>query len=108
MPDTDQQMLNTTGANPFTVTKKHQTKLPGICLECYCSLYRSTLNVCPHCLAAAEDLRVLGGYRDWEKWKTLKCGNRSMETEARKRKYGSEKKSRLLMSSALLTNGKAL
>ena len=36
------------------------------------------------------------------KWKTLKCGNRSTETEVRKRKYGSEKKTRLLV--AWLTN----
>ena len=34
------------------------------------------------------------------KWKMLKCGNRSTETEVRK--YGSEKKSRLLV--AWLTN----
>ena len=39
MPDTGRQVLNTTGTNPFTVTKKHQTKLPGICLECQSSLY---------------------------------------------------------------------
>ena len=42
------------------------------------------------------------------KWKTLKCGIRSTETEVRKPKCGSEKKSRLLMSSALLTHVKAL
>ena len=42
------------------------------------------------------------------KWKTLKCGNRNTETEVRKPKYGSEKKSRLLMSSALLTHDCAL
>lgn len=72
MPDTGQQVLNTTGANPFTVTKKHQTKLPGICLECQRSLYRSTPNVCPHCLAATEDLSVLGAYLDWAKNKAGK------------------------------------
>ena len=44
----------------------------------------------------------------WGKWKTLKCGNQTTETEVRKPKYGSEKKSRLLMSSALLTHVKAL
>ena len=42
------------------------------------------------------------------KWKTLKCGNRSAETEVRKPKYGSEKKSRLSVSSALLTHDCAL
>ena len=41
---------------------------------------------------------------DLGKWKTLKCGNRSMETEGQKRKYGSEKKSRLSVFSALLTH----
>ena len=39
------------------------------------------------------------------KWKTLKCGNRSTETEVRKPKYGSEKNSRLSVFSALLTLG---
>ena len=38
------------------------------------------------------------------KWKMLKCRNQSMETKARKQKYGSEKKSRLSVSSALLTH----
>ena len=42
------------------------------------------------------------------KWKTLKCGNRSTETEVWKPKCGSEKKSRLSVSSALLTHVKAL
>ena len=38
------------------------------------------------------------------KWKMLKCGNQSTETEVRKPKYGSEKKSRLSVFSAFLTN----
>ena len=38
------------------------------------------------------------------KWKMLKCRNQSMETKVRKQKYGSEKKSRLSVSSALLTH----
>ena len=38
MPDTGQEVLHITGTNPFTVTKKHQTKLPRIWLECQCSL----------------------------------------------------------------------
>ena len=42
------------------------------------------------------------------KWKMLKCGNRSTETEVRKPKCGSEKKSRLSVSSALLTHDCAL
>ena len=43
--------------------------------------------------------------QNWGEWKRLKCGNRSTETEVRKPKYESEKKSRLgCLVSALLTH----
>ena len=61
------------------------------------------LVVAQFCRANDHEIINKGG-----KWKTLKCGNRSTETEVRKPKYGSEKKSHPLMSSALLTHVKAL
>ena len=54
------------------------------------------------------ELKARNGQVENAEVRKPKYGNGSTETEVRKPKCGSEKKSRLLMSSALLTHVKAL
>ena len=48
---------------PLHVTTKRT--MTGIAFQCSCFVYRSSPNLCQHCIAAAEDMGMLEEYLQW-------------------------------------------
>ena len=57
------QQSSAAKAPPLHVTTKGT--MTGTAFHCSCFVYRSSPTLCQHCLAAAEDMGMLGEYLQW-------------------------------------------